>query len=328
MNTKFDDLCKQLGVDALNPLPSDLATLVNWCEMTLSSDRQFPGSVQERFTSYQQFITLFLEDIQPFILIDDLLLPLPQFSNMTALACVVDQGLDRCLYTLNPSSEQINTQIHGSIVLQIAAARGYLHTTEVLLSLGANPEQNSSTAAPLLFTVLRLPINHDENTVHNKQLIYEVLSTTHQVMRKERNRSGDTIVHMMAIYGYHALVHDVLISDKELISIPNHAFRYPIHAAILNAQPECVKTLITVTGVGELTDAQGRNALHYAAQYGNEEMVKICLNSALSKDSIDKGGQTPLIIATIAGNSAAVNALIDSCVKVNQTDSINNRRNS
>ena len=53
--------------------------------------------------------------------------------------------------------------------------------------------------------------------------------------------------------------------------ISNYANRYPIHAGILNSQHECVKDLVAVPGVDQLTDAKGRDALHYAVEASDLE---------------------------------------------------------
>ena len=246
--------------------------------------------------------------------------PVPAFEGMTALQFVVNVGLDIYLKKLEPKPEQINTKVNGITLLQLAAARGNVHTTEVLLALGANLKE-TSTNNPILFSgSLMLPIDHDEKMKQNKQSIYILLSQYAKNILDEKNQSGDTILHIMSLYGYNKLIKEILTNQKELASIPNNSRHYPIHSAILNGQHNSVKLLIAVDGIEKLTDAKGRNALHYAAKYGDDDMVKICLNSAISKDSVDKWNQTPLILASIAHNTAAVRELLDFGAQINMTD--------
>jgi len=314
MITKFDDLCNEQQINPLDPTDDDLNKLINWCESTISTDLHLQGNLQDRFDYYKALATGFLTNFQPNIKADKLTEPVALFDNMTALQVIVYAGLDIYLKALHPSPKEVNTKIGEINLLHLSAVRGNLHTIEALLSLGAKPLEN------ILFASLMLPINHDEDMIKNKQAIYVLLSNLAKNLLQERNESGDTILHAMAVYGYKKLIEDTLVHSKELASISNNATRYPIHSAILNSQDECVKVLAAVPGVEKLTDSKGRNALHYAAKYDDKNMVAICLHTPIAKDSIDKRRQTPLMLATIANNHSAIRELIDFGVQVNLTD--------
>jgi ankyrin repeat protein len=323
MISKFDGICKTLNINALDPTAEDLAKLIHWWESTVSTDLHFDGDVQEQFVSYKALASGFLDRVQPNIQRDHMTSPIVAFNNMTPLQLAVDVGLDVYLQTLEPTPAQINNKINGITLLHLAAARGNLHTTETLLSLGANPLKKSTKGEPLLSTSLMLPINHDEKMIKNKQQIFSLLSRLDRSLLLEKNESGDSILHTMAIYGYNELINEMLNHSAELASVSNNSMRYPIHAAILNGQHECTKILSTIPGVEKLIDSKGRNALHYAAKYGDASMVSICLKSTISKNSVDSRQQTPLMLAAIAKNSSAVKELIDSGVQVNMTDDVN-----
>ncbi|KTC83130.1 ankyrin repeat domain-containing protein [Legionella cincinnatiensis] len=320
MVTKFEALCRSLDIKS-PPAAQDLDKLINWCEHTVSTDLHFEGTLQERFEAYQDLATGFLEHIKPNTQTDNLTFPVPALKGMTSLQFIVDFGLDIYLKTLNPSAKQINTKVNGITLLQLAAARGHYHTTEILLSLGANPQEKNTKGEPLLFSILMLPIQHNERMKKNKQLIFTLLNRSSENILKERNQSNDTILHIMAIYGYDKLVEQVLTQPqtKELAFVSNNLGHYPIHAAILNAQHQCAKLLLYIDGVEQLTDAKGRNALHYAARYSDVDMMKICLRTC-PKDSVDKHRQTPLILASIANNMNAVQELLHHGAEINKTD--------
>lgn len=323
MIATFGDLCKEQQINSLNPSEVDLKKLVDWCEKMISTDLSFQGNIQERFKAYESLVSGFLEIFRPQIEADKLTEPVVFFEDMTPLQVIVDTGLNKYLQMLHPSFEQVSSKINGITLLHIAAARGHFHTIEVLLSLGVNPLDKSSKGEPILFTSLMLPMAHDERMIKNKQAIYVLLSNLANSLLHERNQSGDAILHTMSVYGYKKLIDDTLADRQEFASIPNNARRYPIHVAILNMQHACVKVLAAVPGVEQLIDAKGRNALHYAAKYGDNNMVNICLNSAISKDSIDIRRQTPLILATVAKNPSAFRELIDFGVQVNLIDDVN-----
>lgn len=322
--TKFDELCKTLGMDVLSASDENLAKLMDWCKKTISTDCHFEGEFEARFDAYKTLISKFLENIKPNVQAAHLTVPVPALNNMTPLQAIVNLGLDVYLKKLNPTPtpKQINVKVNDCSLLQLAAVRGHLHTTEVLLTLGANPEEKMTKGIPILFSALMLPMDHDEEMIRNKESIYRILSQDIKDSLTQRNESGDTLLHMMAVYGYAKLIQDILPKAKVLASTPNHLTHYPIHAAVLNAQHECAKCLIAVEGVEHLTDAKGRNALHYAAKYGDKEMVQICMNSPIAIDSVDERDQTPLILAILALNIEAVRVLLDSGAQINMTDNV------
>ena len=320
--TLFDAIYKLLDGDSSPTAAENLDKLIHWCEATISTDLHFEGELQARFDFYHDLALGFLETLQPNVNPAHLTTPLPALNNMTPLEFIVDLGLDIYLKALDPKSEQINTKVDGLTLLQLAAARGNLHTTKALLVLGANPEEHITKGQSILFCALMLPIDHDEYMRKNKQSIYHLLRPYSPNILTERNESGDNLLHSMAVYGYTNLVQEILANVPALASIPNNSTHYPIHAAILNAQHDCAKYLISVEKVGQLVDVKGRNALHYAAKYGDQDMVQICVKSTIGINSVDKRLQTPLILATRANNTEAMKTLLAAGADVNLRDDI------
>ncbi|MFT4059024.1 MAG: ankyrin repeat domain-containing protein [Legionella sp.] len=320
MVTTFEELCRELDIKSSSS-NQDLEKLIHWCENTISTDIHFQGALQERLDFYKDLATDFLEYIKPNVLVDNLTAPVSLFEEKTSLQVIVDSGLNIYLKALNPSAMQVNSKVNGVTLLLLSAVRGHLHTTETLLSLGANPKEKNNKGAPILFVTLALPIDHDEQMKINKQSIYILLSPYFDNILNERNESGDTILHIMSLNGYDQLIDSLLSEEqtKELAFIANNSIHYPIHAAILNGQHHCVNSLIRVDGVEKLTDAKGRNALHYAALYSDREMVKSCLKFC-SKDSFDIHHQNPLILASIANNADVVAELLNCGSEINATD--------
>lgn len=320
----FYTICKKLKLKLSDPSIEDLNKLIQWCETFISTDYWFEGDLKQRFDAYKDFATRFFKEVEPHVLMNKLTDPVPAFKGLSSLEFIVSKGLNGYLKSLNPSSEQINMIKNEVSLLQRAASYGHLHTTKELLSMGAKPEEKSSKGEPLLFTTLMLPIAHDGKMMLHKQSIYTLLSSISKKLLQERNELGDTILHLMALYGYDKLIVQALKTDlKKLAYTANNLIHYPIHSAILNDQTHCVKHLIALDGVEQLIDAHGRNALHYAAKYGNANMVKICLNSSISKESVNNQNQTPLILATIANNTQAVEELLAFGVEINSKDAEN-----
>lgn len=80
------------------------------------------------------------------------------------------------------------------------------------------------------------------------------------------------------------------------------------------------KQMLHVKEMNDWVDSKKRNALHYAARYGNEAMVRLCLTTQPNKDCADYQGQTPLMLAVSVDNLVAISILIAAHVNVNATD--------
>ena len=316
----MDELFSALDIKL--PLSAqDLQKLIDWCEHTISTDLQSEGDLQTRAAFYQGLASLFLNEIQPHMLLDDLTAPVASFEGMSSLQHIVNHGFDVYLKTIHPTPEQINVAHNGISLLAYAVAAGHVHTTEALLSLGADPKEKATGGASYLLRVLMLPIAYDEKMPKNKQAIYRLLSPFYPDLLAEKDSYGDTVLHKMALHGYTQLIEEILSKPEtiELAFISNNFVHYPIHTAILNAQPDSLRLLIQVKGAGDIKDAKKRGPLHYAALYGNHEMVDHCLPYC-DKNAVDIYSRTPLICASIANNLQSLQALLASGVEVNEVD--------
>lgn len=320
MLKNFDELSKALDLKSPATV-DDLKKLKDWFEASVSTEFNCEGDVQECYSFYQTLASNFLEKINPHIQKANLTVTEATLNNWTPLQFIVNAGLDSYLRSLKPTVEQLNTKVNGNSLLLLAVAKGNLHTTECLLSLGINPCEKITKGPPLLFSVLTLPINHDEQMIKNKTLLYKLISPYFATINEQRNQVGDNLLHVMSLFGYDELTEALLAvpETKQLAFIPNNSIHYPIHTAILNRKHQCAKLLLAVDEVSALTDVKERNSLHYAALYGDMEMVKICMPYC-SVDSKDKHQKTPLILAAIAGNSLGVKELQARGANVNAVD--------
>lgn len=324
MISDFSELARQLKIDLSFPSQEGLEALKLWYEQTVSSELHIEGTMQTRFKLYQQAATTFLEEIQPYIQTNHLTTPVPEFNGMTSLQYIVVQGFDVYLKNLQPNTEQILTKTHGNTLLHLAAALGHVHVTRALLALGASLNETNANNESALFSALLLPVAYDSQLKKNKEVVFALLSHDLDTLSTVKNQSGDTLLHLMAVHGYDQLIEKTLRGhDSSLVFISNNSCHYPIHSAILNAQHPCARLLLAVKEGEQLADAKGRNALHYAAKYGDDAMMQICLNSPIDKDSLDKQKQTPLMLAAMANNANAVTQLMDCGADMNKTDDFN-----
>ncbi|KAF8243679.1 ankyrin, partial [Wilcoxina mikolae CBS 423.85] len=68
-------------------------------------------------------------------------------------------------------------------------------------------------------------------------------------------------------------------------------------------------------------DNSGRTALHYAAENGDETIVRLLVEHEADKTIQDKRGMTALMLATTKGHNTMVNLLLDYSAKADGQDS-------
>lgn len=138
-----------------------------------------------------------------------------------------------------------------------------------------------------------------------KEVIFKQLLDLSSKQLFEKDACGNTVVHIMAIHGYDQLLHEIKQSEPLSTFVPNNHHQYPIHTAILNLKLNCIEELLSLDKTATLTDAEGNTPLHYAAKYGNEAIVKACLDKTKNVNIPNFEGKTPLMIAQKANNSDA-----------------------
>lgn len=124
-----------------------------------------------------------------------------------------------------------------------------------------------------------------------------------------KDDAGNSLAHMVAASGYDKVLDDILKLKPDAALQFNDAHRYPIHVAILNNNLDCVKILLSIPSVVTLEDAEKRAAIHYAALYGNENIMELCCKKTPHLEVGDTEGKTPIILAMEADNEEAKGVL-------------------
>lgn len=60
------------------------------------------------------------------------------------------------------------------------------------------------------------------------------------------------------------------------------------------------RTLISQGARRDITDQRGRNALHYAAERGHNDVVRLLLDHGVPAHAVDIEGKTPFDLAQLA----------------------------
>lgn len=72
------------------------------------------------------------------------------------------------------------------------------------------------------------------------------------------------------------------------------------------------------------TDTQGQTALHKAARWGSDPVIKVLVEQDAALEAADSMGRTPLMYAAQSKNVASVQSLLDAGADVHKTDMIGN----
>ncbi len=163
-----------------------------------------------------------------------------------------------------------------------------------------------------LFDVLELTLNDGPKEMKQKAQVFKDLwACATPDVRAAKNQEGQNILHQMVVYGFNQLIPDLL---KEMPSLVREAQKkdreYPIHLSVASHQIEVAKMLLDIPGVTRLKNDLGQTALHYAARFGSQDMVKVCCDKYVGNtNEKDKYGKTPLALA-LAENTPDVEAVL------------------
>ncbi|KTD54674.1 Ankyrin repeat protein [Legionella santicrucis] len=316
----FNKLCKILGLDSLITDEEKLNVLEKWYLENVSTDQYILGDAKAKYHHYCKLTETYLHHFLPNFS-KNLTDRIQAFGKKNAIQEAAFQGLDKFLTLqkpeiglLNQSNNQLQTPLHYAVI------NGYYHTVETLLLQGASPEiPNNQNQLPI-FSVLLLPVIYNDNKKENKEKIFRLLRDKAPKTLNHQNASGDTVLHMMAVYNFPSLMQEVLKTNNELTYIKNNRSRYPIHTAILHKRMECLDILLKQKGASLLQDSQNRVALHYAVLYASRGILALCIESAKNLDPRDAFGKTPLILAGEAGNFDAVKTLVEAGADITVKD--------
>lgn len=307
MGVKFDALYETLKLGLLNDTER-LNALKDWCEKNVSRD--IDDMSEATYTRYEALAQDFLDRFIPATQAH-LTEVKAELENLTPIQYAAYRGFDRFIESLDAISENaFNTGNASEMTpLHLAAQLGHVHTTEALLAKGADCSKKNILGELPLHVALALPLGHTNSFKANKETIFRTLWQNNPDTLTDTDLTGNTALHVMACHGYNQLLQDVLESYPEGASKFNHYGQSPIHTAILNHQIDAAKHLLSIPGVSTLADAEYRVPLHYAARYGNKEMMELCCGVTDDLNKPDTEGKTALMLAIEAENHEAQQVL-------------------
>ncbi len=330
MTIIMETLCAELHIDPEHGDERQLHVLQQWCHEHISQDINYQGTAQEKYTWYMALATHYN---------DYFLAKLPEnpeqidenilaFKNMNAVQYAADHGYDRYIMGLTrlPNDVLNKPNSAGMTPLHLAAVNGHVHTLRALIAQGANPNKTNKQSQLPIHSALIIAARYTSTLIENKEAIFRELDTLTPDLMARKDNSGDTVLHLMACaamgsHVFSALCAELLSRDAHPQQYANHQTHYPIHTAILNNKIAIIESLLKVDGVARLTDAEGKVALHYAAQYDAPQTVlEQCIAATPDINCRDRSRRTPLMVAAEAKNISAMDALIKHGADATMTD--------
>jgi ankyrin repeat protein len=164
----------------------------------------------------------------------------------------------------------------------------------------------------------------------NQKFLYAAaLGRTDEVKRyiaegldlKTRNRDGDLVLGIAAVYGHRDVVAALLNAGADINAADLNGTA--LHRAAANGHLEIVKLLIERKADINTKMPHGRHKgatpLFDAARSGNVELVRFLISSGATVDAPTENGVTPLMIASLEGNTHVIDALVAAGAFVNAT---------
>ncbi|XP_059597286.1 protein ACCELERATED CELL DEATH 6 isoform X2 [Vitis vinifera] len=201
----------------------------------------------------------------------------------------------------------------GKSPLYLAAEAHYFHVVEAIVKFKVEEHMNINRDREAK------PAVHGAILGKNKEMLEKILALK---LVHQKDEQGRTPLHYAASIGYLEGVQMLLDqSNFDRYQRDDEGF-LPIHIASMRGYVDIVKELLQISSDSiELLSKHGENILHVAAKYGKDNVVDFVLKKKGVENLInekDKGGNTPLHLATRHAHPKVVNYLTwDKRVDVN-----------
>ena len=252
----------------------------------------------------------------------------------TALHMAARLGKDEVVKALINKGANINiTDNAGVTPLMSAAGRGHLTTVQTLLSVpGIDINAKSFIGKTALHMaadygkdeVVKTLINRGANinitdndgltplmsaTLLGHLTTVQALLSAPGIDINAKSLIGKTALQTAADYGKYEFV-KALINKGANINITDNAGVTPLISAAGWGHLTTVQALLSVPGIDmNAKSLMGATALHMAARFGKDEVVKALINKGANVNITDNVGMTPLMTATLQGHLTTIQAL-------------------
>ncbi|WP_341816915.1 ankyrin repeat domain-containing protein [Wolbachia endosymbiont (group A) of Agelastica alni] len=220
----------------------------------------------------------------------------------TPLHRAAEKGRLEVVEKLIENGANVNEKdIHGETPLHRAAEKGRLEVVEKLIENGANVnEKGDNENTPLHWAAENGYLEVIEKLIENGANV------------NEKGDNENTPLHWAAAKGRLEVV-EKLIEKGANIGVEDKGGKTPFERAEKNQRTEVAKFLATVK------DNDDKTALHYAAEKGNLDLVRLLIENVADINAKNKDGMTPFKIALVYDKTEVINFLAIAKDKNNNT---------
>lgn len=198
----------------------------------------------------------------------------------------------------------------GDTLLMLACRQGNAELVELCLSWRAKNDPHPEFGE----TALQVAVNSSQAHCVGLLLSTAAKSDMDSEIVNHIDPNNDAPLHVAARHGDLACL-QLLLHHGADICVVEEFGRTPLHCAVANGSLECVAYLLDVGGDSVLNsgDQDGDTALHYAAQSGNETIVKLLLESAANVYAYNVQNESAYDVAVREHQQLCANLILNYC---------------
>lgn len=220
----------------------------------------------------------------------------------------------KCLEKVTPSTIDYSEPSNGKTALIIASQYGHIDAIRLLLSKGANINQQDNDGLS--------PLQH---ACQNGYLdIVKLFLSNEKVDPNLKHKFDMTALHWACQKGFPEIVQLLIDTGKVDVNSRDDENWTPLHWAIQNCHDDVLNVLLNTKGIEiNVRQKDEMTPLHFAASNGNIDGLKALLKvDGIEVDAVDNGGLTALHWAAQNGKGQIVDYMvnIDRRAHINKID--------
>lgn len=207
-----------------------------------------------------------------------------QFAAKHGVVSFIEERLASSDPSQLPMILEKQTVLGGFTALHFAVFFGHIACADALLKYGAS----IYTLTNLQQLPIQLALNSPRNNKETQFVLFTLLNNDPENLN-HRNLLGDTVAHLAAASNLTNILKIIKASNENSFCIKNKQGLTPLLISLLNHSTSATNILMDTPAALQEKDANERNALHYAALYGNARSVEALL-PYFDRDSRDNNG--------------------------------------